>query len=514
MADFEEIRSEGYMYADKTRYVYDLVSEGKYYFLSRPRRFGKSLLLNTLDAFFHGKRNLFKGLAIDELKPEPWESFPVLRLNLSGVSYDNPQALDNYLGNCISKLEIEYGIEKITDSVSDRFYFLIEGISKVKKQKIVILVDEYDAPLTDTVNNQKLQEIYRNRLHSFYTVLKKSEEYIRFCMLTGVTRYGKLSIFSGLNNLNDISFDDAFAGICGITEEELHSFYEEGIKELAVAKQWSVEEAYVKLKKYYDGYHFSESMLDVYNPYSLNYVLYKKSIRNYWCESGNPSILSRLLLKNDLNIDNLEDKKVNISFLSHLSADSVDPIVLLYQTGYLTLKSYDEEEEIYTLGYPNLEVEKGLLSNLLKTYTDQKGKSENVINDLRTALKEGETDKFIKILNSFLTDIPSKLKTRVGRYENYYHTILYCIFKLIGLNTEAEYNTSEGFIDMVIKTNKFIYIIELKTNGTAVEALDQIERKHYAHPFESDSRKLIKMGLEFSKTTHQVKGLTHCEGQI
>lgn len=507
LAGFEEIRREGYAYVDKTGYVYELVSEGKYYFLSRPRRFGKSMLLNTLDAYFTGKKNLFKGLIIEQLMPGEWESFPILRLNLSGVSYSKEDSLTSYLNRELEKIERDFEVEHNEIPVEQRFNDLIENISKKTGKRVVVLIDEYDAPLTDTINQKELQLSYRELLHSFYTVLKKSEEHIRFCMLTGVTRYGKLSIFSGLNNLNDISFDDKFAGICGITEEELHEYYEEGIIKFAKVKGWSVKETYEKFKFYYDGYHFSESLQDIYNPYSINYALYKESIRNYWCDSGNPSILCKLLLSSDFDIEELQGKQVDSSFLSTLSVNAVNPTVLLFQTGYLTLKSYNDDEQLFTLGYPNREIEQGLLSNILNVYSDQSERVNSTMSDLRVAINEGKAELFVKILSSFLTAIPSKLKERVASYENYYHTIFYCILKLIGINVESEYNTCEGFIDMVIKTNKFIYVIELKVNGTALDAMNQIENKHYTAPFINDQRKLITIGLGFSKQTHQLDSI-------
>lgn len=507
MAGFEEIRREGYLYVDKTEYLNSLVNAGKYYFLSRPRRFGKSMFLNTLDAYFKGKRHLFKGLKIYKLQPQEWVKYPVLRLNLSGVYYENETSLLAYLDSCINKWSLEFGVEVSGISLSSKFQDLIEKITAIQQKGIVILIDEYDAPLTDTINNQFLQETYRNQLHSFYSILKKMEDVIRFCMLTGVTVYGKLSIFSGLNNLKDISFSNNYAGICGVTEEELRVFYYDGIKAFAQKEKIDIEQAFEILKHHYDGYHFSSQLLDIYNPFSINLALEELEIKNYWCESGNPTILSRLLFGLDFDLEHLNNVEIGESSLTNLSMEKVKPEVLLYQTGYLTLKSYNDKRKLYYLGYPNREVETGLLDNILEVYGEPHYDIRSSIFNFIDALEDGRPEHFVKYLNAFLADIPSKLQERVSKYENYYHSIFHCIFRLIGINVESEYNTSNGFIDMVIKTSKFIYIVELKVNGSAKSAMNQIEKKHYAAPFATDGRQLIKLAIGFSKTTRRVKAL-------
>ena len=504
-ANFRWIRENGFVYVDKTGYISKLTQAGKYYFLARPRRFGKSLFLDTLAEYFKGKRELFKDLAIDKLHSEEWESYPVLRFNLSTQTYDDKNTLYIHLAERIRKYEEEFDLPTSNSTVPDRFNNLISALAAAFKKKVVILIDEYDAPLTSSIDKPDLQEIYRGQLHGFYSVLKASEEYIQFCMLTGVTRYGKVSVFSGLNNLNDITFDDRYAGICGISSEELHIYYDDGVKNLAQELNVSKEEIYEKLKFYYDGYHFSPSLLDIYNPFCINYVFAKKEFKDYWCQSGVPTILSKSLMQNDYDVQELNNSLVEESTLANLSLHTINPLPLFYQTGYLTLKGYDPEDGLFTVGYPNREVEKGILNNILTVYNPGNKGVASTIARMKRSLREGKPEEFLKILSSFLADIPNQLHKFVDKFENYYHTIFYCLTKLIGLDIEAEYSTSEGFIDMLIKTSDYIYIIELKVNGTAEDAMKQIEEKHYAAPFASDSRKLVKIGIGFSTETHNIK---------
>lgn len=504
-ASFRNIRKNGFVYVDKTEYIHALRAiKGTYYFLARPRRFGKSLFLDTLAEYFSGNRQLFEGLAIDRLEPEQWEAYPIIRLNMSGKVFTDPHSLIKKTEGQLGELENQLQVSPCSSDFDLRFENLILNASRKHGKKVVVLIDEYDAPLSSTIDNPELQELYREQLHGLYSVLKNSEAYIHFCFLTGVTRYGKVSVFSGLNNLNDITFDNEYAAICGITEEELHKYYDTGVEILAGALKETKEEIYEKLKFNYDGYHFSSSLLDVYNPYSINHVFSKKEFEDYWCRSGVPTILSKSLLHNDFDVSKLNGMKVQTSALSDLSMYAMNPIPLFYQTGYLTLKAYDSKRRRYTLGYPNREVESGILNNILSLYLPSANDKEGFIYDMEDALEEGNAQEFIKILSSFLSDIPNQLHKYVAKYENYYHTIFYCLTKLMGLDVDAEYSTSEGFIDMLVKTSGFIYIIELKINGTAEDAMAQIEERHYAAPFASDSRKLVKIGLGFFTETHNI----------
>ena len=360
-ASFQRIREEGYLYVDKTEYVYQLVRSGTFYFLGRPRRFGKSLLLSTLAAYFEGRRDLFHGLAIDRLQPEPWEEYPVLRLDLSAEAFTSGESVGHILDDALSVWEERFGIKQPGPTPSVRFKNVIRKAAESSGKRVVVLIDEYDSPLSSAIDNKELFELYREQLHGFYAVLKAMEDHIRFCILTGVTRFGKVSVFSGLNNLRDITMENEFAGICGITKAELHSYFSEGIEKLAKEEDWSVEETYSELKRMYDGYHFSRCMLDIYNPYSVLNALMKRMIGSYWCASGVPTLLAKAIKSGDFDLQHLSDQSVSQEKLENLSAYQNDAVALFYQTGYLTIKDYDREDRTYTLGYPNREVESIIL---------------------------------------------------------------------------------------------------------------------------------------------------------
>lgn len=506
-ANFRNIRENEFVYVDKTGYIDKLTRNmGKYYFLARPRRFGKSLFLDTLAEYFKGNRQLFKGLEIDRLQPREWEKYPVLRFNLSGISFLNENSLNDSLHYSLNSLQEWYEVNSTSEFPSTRFLEIITNIIKKHGKQVVILIDEYDAPLSSTIDRPELQAVYREQLHGFYSVLKMAEEHIRFCMLTGVTRYGKVSVFSGLNNLNDITFHNDYAAICGITTGELRHNYQLGVTKLAGKEGISTEDAFELLRFHYDGYHFSASLIDIYNPFSINYALYNCEIKDYWCESGVPTILALSLMENDYDIKSLVGMKVEEQELRDLSMYTANPVPLFYQTGYLTLKGYDDRRKRFTIGYPNREVEEGIIRNVLDFYVRGKRSSRNTVFDMEDAFMDGNPEQFVKLLTSFLSGIPSDLRRNVGRYENYYHTIFYCIATLIGLNVDAEYATSEGYIDLLVKTENYIYVIELKVNGTAEDAIRQIEEKGYCKPFEADSRKLFRIGIGFSKDTGTISG--------
>lgn len=506
IANFRKIREEGFLYIDKTSYLHKLLqSKESYFFLARPRRFGKSIFVSMMQEFFLGNRVLFNGLDIYALRPQEWESYPVLRFDLSGNSYLQKSDLDSALSDMMEEYETEYGISVTSPrNTSSRFEKLIRAAFQKTGKQVVVLIDEYDSPLTAAFGDPDLHEFFRQQLYGFYSVLKKMEECIKFCFLTGVTRYGKLSVFSGLNNLEDISFLDDYAGICGITEEELHSFYDEGISQFASEKGYNKEDVYNQLKFYYDGYHFTESLLDVYNPYSLNRALKYRKIQDYWSESGTPTLFLKLLMNKDYDLDRLQGAVVSPSELSDLDSYTSDPIALFFQTGYLTLKQYDEENQVFTLGYPNREVESGILRNILKTYNPEDNRLSRILLDMKKWLNKGDPEEFINCLKTYFASIPPDLKERVARYENYYHTIIYCLLTLLGLETKAEYGTAAGYIDLTIHTSDYIYVIELKLNGSASDAMAQIERKNYCAPFALDSRRVIRVAMGFSKEAQNI----------
>ena len=500
-SDFERIRKDGYVYIDKTAYIHSLVTRGVYYFLGRPRRFGKSLLLSTIEAYYKGKRDLFRGLEIDNLQPGEWTAYPVLRLDLSREAFLTQSSIDHLFDGHLTEWEKELGITDIAPSSAQRFKRVITETAKGSRKKVVILIDEYDAPLSAAIGNPQLLEIYREQLHGFYSVLKSLDAVIQFCMLTGVTKFGKVSVFSGLNNIRDISFENAYAGICGITEQELRDCCASGVENLAREEGWDMAEAYSQLKYNYDGYHFSKELLDIYNPFSVMNSFEKGEINDYWSASGVPTILSKSLRNLDYDMGKLNGAQISQQSLTNLSAYNTNPVAIFYQTGYLTIKGYDNDSKIFTLGYPNREVERGILNNVLSVYAPTPDDSGAKIQQMRSSLIDGKPDEFATLLKAYLSDIPSHLRVNLSKYENYYHTIFYCIASLIGLDIHVEYNTSQGFIDMIIKTSGYIYVIELKVNGSATTAMRQIEKKGYAEPFATDPRHIYLIGLGFSKKT-------------
>ena len=363
--NFESIREGGYVYVDKTHLIHQLATTGKYYFLSRPRRFGKSLLVSTMEAYFQGKKDLFKGLAIEKLEKD-WTEYPVLHLDLSGVTYTDENVLNEKMENTLSQWEQTYGIANTFTVDGIRFENIIKTAYSQTGKPVVILIDEYDKPLLDTAGNEPLREAIRSRLQGFYSVMKSQDGKIRFGFLTGITKFGKLSIFSGLNNLNDISMDYRYADICGISEKDLHAYFDESVQEMAEANKMSKEECYARLKEYYDGYHFCEDSEDIYNPFSLLSALNGKRFRDYWYETGTPTFVVKALQRGQFNLEGLTLEGVPAFVLGGVNADDSDPVPVLYQSGYLTIQSYDNQTQEYTLKYPNQEVERGFMQGLAK----------------------------------------------------------------------------------------------------------------------------------------------------
>lgn len=361
---FESLRKGGYCYVDKTQLVYQLVKTGKYYFLSRPRRFGKSLLLSTLEAYFKGQKELFAGLEIAGLE-QAWQEYPVLHLDLNARRYEDLSSLTAILNQHLESWEAIYGQEKSDRAPEERFAYLIEKINRTTARNVVILIDEYDKPLLQSIGNESLQTDYRNTLKAFYGVLKSCDKYIQFALLTGVTKFSKVSIFSDLNNLNDISMDDRYATICGITEQELYSFFAEDIRSLGAMNNLDEIATRQQLKEFYDGYHFTPSSADLYNPFSVLNTFDRKRFGSYWFETGTPTFLVELLQQKHYNLYQLSHEEVSEDMLAGIDAMEDSPIPVLYQSGYLTLKDFDSRFGLYTLGFPNREVEEGFDRYLL-----------------------------------------------------------------------------------------------------------------------------------------------------
>lgn len=496
--DFEKVITGGFVYVDKTELVYRLVTTGSYYFLSRPRRFGKSLLVSTLEAYFKGKRELFKGLAVDELERE-WIEYPVLHLDLNTGKYDNKEALYNTLNLTLMSWESIYGASAAEVSPELRFLGIVRRAFEQTGRRVVILIDEYDKPLLQAIGNDELQDEYRSILRAFYSVLKTQDRYIRFGLLTGVTKFGKLSVFSDLNNLEDISMRRQWSSICGITEEEIHRYFEPAVRDMAAENGYTYEETLSKLEEMYDGYHFCNDTVGVYNPFSLLNALKNKVFEDYWFETGTPLFLVKCMQRTNYNLNDLSTEEQSADSLNSIDAASVNPVPLIYQSGYLTIKDYDKEFKLYKLGYPNKEVENGFVRYLLPYYTptDEKN-SEFFIRNFVLEVRKGKPEAFMERLKTMFAD---QSYTVMGQMELYFQNSMYVIFKILGFYSEVERTTNRGRIDLVIKTKDFIYIIEIKLDGTAADALRQINEKGYAEPYAKDGRKLFKIGVNFSSET-------------
>lgn len=500
---FEKLRENGYVYVDKTALMYRMVKTGSYYFLSRPRRFGKSLLVSTLRAYFEGKRELFEGLAIEQLEKE-WKQHPIFHLDLNIEKYDTPQSLDYILEKAVAAWEDLYGANPSEQSISLRFAGVIERAYKQTGNRVVILVDEYDKPLLQAIGNKELQEIYRNTLKPFYGTLKTMDNCIQFGFLTGVTKFGKVSVFSDLNNLNDISMDKQYITICGMDERELHEYFDNDIRILGETQNMTYEETYKELKECYDGYHFRQDSEGIYNPFSLLNTFNKMEFGSYWFETGTPTYLVTLLQQSSYDLYRMAQEEVNEDILNSIYGDDM-PIPVIYQSGYLTIKGYDSRFATYRLGFPNREVEEGFIKYLLPYYTRvSKTQTAFEIQQFVREIEKGDIDGFMRRLQSFFCDIPYDLSQKL-EMERHYQNVLFIVFKLVGFYTNVEYHTSEGRIDLVVKTDNYIFVMEFKLDGTAEEALQQIEEKHYATPFRSDSRQLFKIGVNFSRGTRNIE---------
>ena len=499
---FEEIRNGGYVYVDKTAIIYRLTSTGKYYFLSRPRRFGKSLLVSTMEAYFSGRKELFKGLAMEYLEKE-WTEYPVLHLDLTGSRYTSVSDLIEKLDQHLSAWESTYGVTDKRNDPSARFSDVIDNACIKTGQKVVILIDEYEKPIIDNIDNPELMEQFRRELQGFYSVIKGKDNAIRFAFLTGVTKLGKMSIFSGLNNLNDISMDARYSDICGISEQELKSYFGESVKTLAEMNGLSEEECYKKLASMYDGYHFHYRSPGIYNPFSLLNTFNANEFRMYWFETGTPTFLVRYLKQGNYNLDNIAKNDVAVETLTGANYVSPAPITLMYQAGYLTIKDYDQRFNTYNLDYPNEEVKSGFLNSLSHLYAPALAGGELSVYQFIRDIEKGDTKAFMDRLTSFFAGNSYMIQ---GDLELYFQNVMSIMLKMMGLYVKTEYQTSNGRIDIVFDTDKYIYIIELKRDESAEVALKQIEEKGYDKPFLASGKQIIKLGINFSSETKTIDG--------
>ncbi|UTY29565.1 ATP-binding protein [Treponema putidum] len=511
---FEKMRNDKYLYIDKTKYVYNLVRTSSPYFLSRPRRFGKSLFLSTLKAYFLGQKELFKGLYIEKAeekraeieKTEAWVEYPVFYLDFNVGQYELKEALAESLDYFLKKQEKIYGLTNEGDSFGKRFQSLIEAAYNKTGKQAVILVDEYDKPLLQTMGvNEALNEEYRNTLKAFYSVIKTCDQYIRFAFLTGVTKFSKVSIFSDLNNLQDISMLNDYAEVCGLTQDEIENTFKPEIERLAGNTKNSYDKMIEELKKRYDGYKFSVLGESVYNPFSILSTLNAGELKNYWFATGTPTFLVNYLKDAHYNVPNLDGNvELNEAGIELYRADAKNPLPILFQSGYLTIKEYIEEGNLYRLGFPNDEVRYGFLENLLPAYCSLRPDETGVsIWEFVEDVRAGKVDELMERMQAIIAGVPydnlpkDKLKLR----EQNYQTVVYLIFKLMGQFVQTEIYCLKGRADCIVQTKDSIYIFEFKlmSAGSAEDAIAQIKEKGYADQFKTMGKKIILIGSSFDE---------------
>ena len=497
---FEKLRESGFLYVDKTCYIHALVRSGGQYFLSRPRRFGKSLFLSTLKAYWEGKRELFEGLEIAELEKDKegaFEPYPVFYFDFNGQNYHVDTALEDILAEHLHRWEKIYGGDGSLP-LSERFRNLLVTAKEKTGKGCVVLIDEYDKPLLEVLENDALEEHNKAVFKGFFGILKSYDEYLRFVFITGVTKFSKVSIFSDLNQLRDISLDETYAAICGMTEEEVRACFQPELEKMAARQKLSQEECLDKLAEMYDGYHFNPASPGVYNPFSLLNALQTGDFRAYWFSTGTPTFLVRRMKKMHFDVRQFDEEEIDIEeeVLTDYRADSPEIVPLLYQTGYLTIVGYDSEACLYVVGFPNKEVRRGFLRSLLPEYTPVAvaGSGKDVLT-LRRRILSGDTDGMRDILTALFASIPYTADD--APFEHYFQSVLYIVFTLLGQYVHCEVHSSKGRADCILETDEFVYIFEFKVGQSAKTALAQIEEKGYALPYAADKRQLFKIGVSF-----------------
>lgn len=514
---FEVLRNDNFIYVDKTEFIWKLVTESRVHFLSRPRRFGKSLFLSTLKAYFLGQKELFKGLAIEKLEEaqagtrDIWQEYPVLYLDFNSGIYTDEAALISSIEYFFKQYEELYAIEPL-DSIPKRFENLLRRVYEKTGKQVVVLVDEYDKPLLETMYDApEVNETYRKILKGFYGVIKSSDEYLRFAFLTGVTKFSKVSIFSDLNNLRDISLEEDYAGICGITETELKTCFQPEIQVLGDRQGLSYEKTLERLKQRYDGYLFHPDTEGVYNPFSLLNAFVKRELGSYWFSTGTPTFLVDYLKTAYYHIPDLDGNvQLNEAGLETYRADSINPLPILFQAGYLTIQDYDREYQLYRLGFPNDEVRYGFLYNLLPAYTaitsDKTGVS---VMEFTKAVKEGDVDGFMEKLKGIISGIPydSVTEKNLVLREQNYQAAVYLVFALMNEFVRTEVHCATGRIDCTVETPDKIYLFEFKltSNGSAEDALQQIKDKKYADRYAGSGKMVIAIGASFDEEKRTIK---------
>ena len=514
---FSQLREDGYVYVDKTDLIHRLVKNGKIYFLSRPRRFGKSLLVSTLKCYFEGKKDLFKGLAMEKLETE-WAEYPVFHIDFNGSNFTAHGTLEDVLKGTVSTWEKEYGCNTEFNDIGKRFAYVLSQARRRHGRRCVVLIDEYDKPILDVLDTElkvkvgeqdmPLEDWHREILKGFYSVFKAADDNLQFVLLTGVTKFSQVSVFSGFNQPADISMSEDYETLCGITQEELEQYFPEPIAALAKKYRTTPDGMLEMLKRRYDGYHFSGNLTDVYNPFSLLNAFSMKELRDYWFASGTPTYLVRLLNHTQEDLDELTGRYYDPREFVDYKADVERPLPMIYQSGYLTIKDYDLDFGTFLLDFPNNEVKNGFVSLVASNYLNPKESLDGWIRDTVLAMRKGELDRLRELFTSFLSSIPYTMRRKEDERERerYFHYTFYLIFRLVSVYTVyTEKAQSQGRVDCIVETPDYIYIFEFKLDGTADEALAQIEEKGYARPYSADSRQLYKIGVSFSSATGTVE---------
>ena len=522
---FDQIRNDGYVYVDKTALIYQLVTTGKIYFLSRPRRFGKSLLVSTLEHYFLGHKELFKGLAMEQLEKD-WLEYPVFHIDFNGDDFEQEGILQKRIEDYVGNWEEIYGKGPHAQTIGNRFAYVLEQAYKQTGRRAVVLVDEYDKPILDvldsgstTLQNGKeilLEEQHRNILKGFYSVFKGADPHLQFVLLTGVTKFSQVSVFSGFNQPDDISMVRDFETLCGITKAELLSVFPESIRQLSVELDLDEDQTIQVLKDRYDGYHFGKRMTDIFNPFSILKCFRHLSVEDYWFASGTPSYLVRLLNHSKEHINELVHRYYRPEEFVDYKADVEKPLPMIYQSGYLTIKDYNPRRNTYLLAFPNNEVQNGFISVLSAGYFKTITPGNSWIQDVTDALEAGDLDKLEKLLTALLSDTSYRMQRKGDpiECERYFQYTIYLVLRMISIySVFIEKEQSQGRVDCIVETPDYVYIFEFKLDGSAEQALQQIQEKGYAKPYLTDPRKLYQIGVNFSSETGTIEGFKY-EGRI
>ncbi len=496
---FAKLVEQNCLYVDKTMYIHKMLNASNYIFLSRPRRFGKSLMVSMLQSYFEGRKELFKGLYIDQVEKE-WTERPVLRFDMSASKHMEKEQLENYLRYILGENERHFGLSSDHPDPNIRLANLIKGVYEKTGKKVVVLIDEYDAPLLDVVHEEKMLPKLRHVMRNFYSPLKASDPYLHFVFLTGITKFSQLSIFSELNNLKNISMEPDFAAICGISVEEVQQQMADYVESFAEKKKMTAEQALEALKTRYDGYHFTPWSPDIFNPFSLLNSLQDRTLRNYWFESGTPTFLIEMLRKFNVVPSMLRRTTAMASDFDAPTENMKSIIPLLYQSGYFTIKDYNEISELYVLDIPNTEIRIGLMESLLPNYVQADTyKGNTTVAEMYMALREDDLDGMLRLLQTYLLTIPQCDNTN---YEGHYQQLLYVIFSLLSRYVDVEVRTATGRVDMVLRTAQKLYLFELKLNRSAEAAMRQIDLKDYPSRFALSGLPVVKIGINFDSQTH------------